>query len=53
VERYKAGAVNFLEVVDAEAARLLNELARIRIANEQLIATVRLVKALGGGWQED
>ena len=53
LERYTAGAVNFLEVVDAEGARLQNELARIRIANEQLIATVRLVKALGGGWQEN
>jgi multidrug efflux system outer membrane protein len=53
LQRYTAGAVNFLEVVDAESARLQNELARIRIANEQLIATVRLVKALGGGWQEN
>jgi multidrug efflux system outer membrane protein len=53
LERYTAGAVNFLEVVDAEGARLQNELARIRIANERLIATVRLVKALGGGWQEN
>jgi multidrug efflux system outer membrane protein len=52
LERYTAGAVNFLEVVDAEGARLQNELARIRIANEQLVATVRLIKALGGGWQE-
>jgi multidrug efflux system outer membrane protein len=52
LERYTAGAVNFLEVVDAESARLQNELARILIANEQLIATVRLIKSLGGGWQE-
>jgi outer membrane protein, multidrug efflux system len=52
LERYTAGAVNFLEVVDAEAVRLQNELARVRVAQEQLIATVRLVKALGGGWDE-
>lgn len=52
LERYTAGAVNFLEVVDAEGARLINEVARIRIANEQLLATVRLVKALGGGWEQ-
>lgn len=52
LERYTAGAVNFLEVVDAESARLQNELARIRLGQEQLLATVRLVKALGGGWSE-
>ena len=52
LERYRAGAVNFLEVVDSENARLLNELARVRVAQEQRIATVRLVKALGGGWEQ-
>ena len=52
LERYQAGAVNFLEVVDSENARLLNELARVRVAHEQRLATVRLVKALGGGWEQ-
>lgn len=50
-ERYRAGAVNFLEVVDAEQARLLNEVTSLRTANEQVQATVRLIKALGGGWE--
>lgn len=50
LERYTAGAVNFLEVVDSENVRLLNELAEVRISNEQFLGTVRLVKALGGGW---
>lgn len=49
--RYRSGAINFLEVLDAENARLLNELARVRVSNEQLVATVRLIKALGGGWE--
>lgn len=52
LQRYRAGAINFLEVVDSENARLLNELARVRVANEQRIATVCLVKALGGGWEQ-
>jgi len=52
MDRYRAGAVNFLEVVDAESARLLNETACIRLAQEQLLATVRLIKALGGGWND-
>jgi outer membrane protein TolC len=38
--------------VDAEQARLLNEVARVLVANEQLLASVRLIKALGGGWEE-
>jgi multidrug efflux system outer membrane protein len=51
-ERYRAGAVNFLEIVDSEQSRLANEVARVLIENEQLLATVRLIKALGGGWEE-
>jgi multidrug efflux system outer membrane protein len=51
-DRYSAGTVNFLEVIDAEGERLQNELARIQVATEQLTATVRLIKALGGGWEE-
>jgi len=51
-ERYRAGAIAFLELIDSENARLQNELARVRAANEQSLATVRLVKALGGGWRK-
>ena len=50
IERYRAGTINFLEVVDAENVRLLNEIAALRAHNEQLLATVRLIKALGGAW---
>ncbi len=34
-DRYRAGAVNFLDVIDSENARLQNELAHLRIMNEQ------------------
>ena len=51
-ERYRAGAIAFLELIDSENVRLQNELARVRAANEQTVATVRLVKALGGGWEQ-
>ncbi len=50
-ERYRAGSVNFLEIVDSEQARLANELARVLVENQQFLATVRLIKALGGGWE--
>ncbi|HEY1171291.1 MAG TPA: efflux transporter outer membrane subunit [Verrucomicrobiae bacterium] len=51
LDRYGAGSINFLEVIDSENARLINELARVRVANEQVLGTVRLIKALGGGWE--
>ena len=50
--RYQAGSVNFLEVVDAEQARLGSLLAEERGRREAVLATVRLLKALGGGWTE-
>ena len=50
--RYQAGSVNFLEVVDAEQARLASLLAEERGRREAVLATVRLLKALGGGWTE-
>lgn len=52
LDQYGAGTVSFLEVIDAESVRLQNDVARIRITTEQLNATVRLIKALGGGWDE-
>jgi multidrug efflux system outer membrane protein len=51
-ERYRAGSINFIEVVDSETARLQAELSRVRSATEQRLAVVRLLKALGGGWEE-
>jgi multidrug efflux system outer membrane protein len=52
MDRYSSGTVNFLEVIDAETIRLQNAIASIRISTEQLNATVRLIKAMGGGWDE-
>ncbi|MCP5523983.1 MAG: efflux transporter outer membrane subunit [Verrucomicrobiales bacterium] len=52
LSRFSAGTVSFLEVVDAASLKLQNEIARIGVAREQLNATVRLVKALGGGWDD-
>jgi multidrug efflux system outer membrane protein len=48
--RYQAGTVNFLDVVDAEQARLLSLVSEEAAIREQQLATVRLLKALGGGW---
>ncbi|WP_428827959.1 efflux transporter outer membrane subunit [Azonexus sp. IMCC34842] len=46
--QYLAGTVSFLNVATAQAAALSAERSSLDILNRQLIATVGLVKALGG-----
>jgi multidrug efflux system outer membrane protein len=48
--RYKTGLVIVLEVIDAQRTRLQTERARLQTLNQQMSASVALVKALGGGW---
>ena len=50
-ERYRAGIVSYLEVVDADRVALQSERASAQLAGQRLIASVQLIKALGGGWQ--
>jgi NodT family efflux transporter outer membrane factor (OMF) lipoprotein len=49
--QYKAGTINFLNVVIVQAAQLSNERTAVGILGQRLTAAVLLVKALGGGWQ--
>jgi multidrug efflux system outer membrane protein len=49
-QRYKAGIVSYLEVVDANRAALQSERTTAQLAGLRLAATVQLIKALGGGW---
>ncbi len=51
-ERYTAGIVSYLEVVDASRAALQTERAHAQLTGQRLIATAQLIKALGGGWTE-
>jgi NodT family efflux transporter outer membrane factor (OMF) lipoprotein len=48
--RYREGAVNYLEVVTAQAAALQAQRNAMDLGNRQRRASVQLVKALGGGW---
>ncbi len=50
--RYKAGLVNVLELVDAQRTRLQVERGRLLVRQQQMLASVTLIRALGGGWAE-
>ncbi|HEY4415436.1 MAG TPA: efflux transporter outer membrane subunit, partial [Verrucomicrobiae bacterium] len=51
-DRYRSGIVAYIEVVDASRDALTAERANAQLAGQQLIAAVQLIKALGGGWDE-
>ena len=48
--RYEAGAASYLEVVVAQTLALTNERTAVDIARRRMMASVRLIKALGGDW---
>jgi multidrug efflux system outer membrane protein len=50
MNRYKTGIVSYLDVVNAQATLLYNERTQTQISGQQMVASVALVKALGGGW---
>ncbi|HVY05228.1 MAG TPA: efflux transporter outer membrane subunit [Burkholderiales bacterium] len=50
--RYKTGLVNVLELVDAQRTKLQVERGRLQIRQQQMLASVALIRALGGGWAE-
>jgi NodT family efflux transporter outer membrane factor (OMF) lipoprotein len=52
LNQYRAGTANYLAVVVIQAAALNNERTAISILGRRLTASVALIKALGGGWQE-
>ena len=51
--QYKAGTVDYLNVVSAQNASLSAERAWRDLTNRSLAASVSLLKALGGGWSAD
>jgi multidrug efflux system outer membrane protein len=50
--RYRAGLVTFLDVATAENSALEIERTAVQLRGQQLVATVSLVRSLGGGWQD-
>lgn len=48
--RYRSGQIGYLDVTAAERTAIANERLAVRAREEQLVASVLLIKALGGGW---
>jgi multidrug efflux system outer membrane protein len=48
--RYRNGFVNHLELIDAERSLLSTQRAATQIERDRALATVGLIRALGGGW---
>jgi len=48
--RYEKGAASYLEVTDTERTQLAAERALAQTRAAQWVATVQLVRSLGGGW---
>jgi multidrug efflux system outer membrane protein len=50
LNRYRNGLVSYLDVVYAQTALLANQRTATQIVGQRMVATVVLIKALGGGW---
>jgi NodT family efflux transporter outer membrane factor (OMF) lipoprotein len=52
LNQYRAGTADFTSVINSQTARLTAENAALGVLNQRLAASVNLVVALGGGWDE-
>jgi multidrug efflux system outer membrane protein len=51
-QRFDQGLISMLDVLSAQRTVLAAQSVAVQIVNEQLLTTVALIKALGGGWQD-
>jgi multidrug efflux system outer membrane protein len=51
--RYEAGTADYLRLLDADRELLRHERTEKQLEGQRLSASVRLIKALGGGWDAD
>ncbi len=51
INQYKAGTISYTDVVTVQATALANERNAVSIFGSRLIASVTLVRAIGGAWQ--
>jgi multidrug efflux system outer membrane protein len=50
LNRYRSGLVSYLDVIYAQTALLANQRTATQISGQRMVASVVLIKALGGGW---
>ncbi len=50
MNRYREGAVSYLEVIDAENIKLRTEQVELSIETDRMLASVGLIRAIGGAW---
>lgn len=49
-QRYKGGVTSYLEVLTAEQTLLQNQQTAVALQTRQFVASVGLIRSLGGGW---
>lgn len=50
LNQYRAGTVSYLQVETQQTALLTNQRAALAVTERQFVASVQLVRALGGSW---
>ncbi|MFX7197172.1 hypothetical protein ABTI40_14990, partial [Acinetobacter baumannii] len=48
--RYREGAISYLDVIDSDRTILQQEQLAAQLKGSQIIASINLIRALGGGW---
>jgi outer membrane protein TolC len=48
--QYKGGVTSYVDVITAQNALLTNQRAALTVLGRRMVASVQLIKALGGGW---
>jgi len=48
--QYRSGVTSYLDVITAQNALLENRRTTLTILGQRMVASVQLIKALGGGW---
>lgn len=49
-KRYRSGTIGYFEVTQSQRTELVAERSQAQVAGLRLYASIRLIKALGGGW---
>ena len=50
-DRYTGGVATYLDVITAQQTLLTHQRLAVGIRGQQMLTSVFLIKALGGGWQ--